>query len=95
MLILPALAVLGGCVRSEPARETRVIIQQPPQQYQQTVSVAPGPPPPPRSELVPPPSPGMGPVVWQPGHWMFTGVAGNEWAWQPGQYTPPPQGQTT
>ena len=35
---------------------------------------------------------GMGPVVWQPGHWRFSG---NTWAWQPGQYVPPPPGQTT
>ena len=54
--------------------------------------IAPGPPPPPQSELVPPPPPGAGPVVWQPGHWL---LSGNNWAWQPGQYVPPPPGETT
>jgi len=95
LLVLPLLSALTACYHTEPARETRVIIQQPQPAYQQTVAVAPGPPPAPHSELVPPPPPGAGPVVWQPGHWMFTGVAGNEWSWQPGQYMPPPMGETT
>ena len=51
--------------------------------------------PPPHSELVPPPPPGAGAVVWQPGHWLFTGAPGRDWSWQPGQYVPPPMGQTT
>jgi hypothetical protein len=70
-----------------------VIIQQPAQPA--TVAEAPAPPPPPHSELVPPPPQGAGPVVWQPGHWEFTGIAGNEWAWQSGQYVPAPAGVTT
>ena len=90
-LAMPALAALAGCVRERPARETQIIVQPPPQQ-QATAVVAPGPPPPPQSELVPPPPPGVGPVVWQPGHWI---LSGNNWAWQPGQYMPPPPGQTT
>ncbi len=92
-LLVPSLFVLTACVRTEPARETRVIIQQPAQAS--TVALAPNPPPPPHSELVPPPPQGMGPVVWQPGHWMYTGSPGNPWAWQPGQYVSTPSGMTT
>jgi hypothetical protein len=33
--------------------------------------------------------------VWQPGHWDYTGRAGNPWAWHDGHYVPPPQGETT
>jgi WXXGXW repeat (2 copies) len=92
-LLLPVLLGLGACYYPEPQRESRVIIQQP--APQQALVMSPAPPPPPHSELVPPPPQGTGPVVWQPGHWMYTGVAGSEWAWQPGQYRPPPIGQTT
>jgi WXXGXW repeat (2 copies) len=92
-LVAPLLIALVGCGRQEPAPSTTQIIVQPPAEQLPSLSlVAPGPPPPPQSELVPPPSPGMGPVVWQPGHWRFSG---NSWAWQPGQYVPPPPGQTT
>ncbi|HET6198465.1 MAG TPA: hypothetical protein VFE12_22060 [Acetobacteraceae bacterium] len=91
-LALPAVAALVGCVREHPApQETRIIVQ-PPAQPQATAIMAPGPPPPPQSELVPPPPPGAGPVVWQPGHWI---LSGSNWAWQPGQYVPPPPGETT
>jgi len=89
-LTLPLLAALAGCGHDEP-RTTQVIVQ-PPTQPQATTMASPGPPPPPRSEMVPPPPVGTGPVVWQPGHWM---VNGNSWAWQSGQYTPPPPGETT
>jgi hypothetical protein len=91
--MLPALLGLSACVNVPPPHETQVIVQ-PPQRQVATVMAAPGPPPQPRSELVPPPQ-GVGPVVWQPGHWQYTGVAGREWAWQPGQYVPPPLGETT
>ena len=57
--------------------------------------VAPMPPPPPASELVPPPPQGSGPVVWQPGHWAYTGVPGHPWSWVSGQYVTPPPGGTT
>ena len=52
------------------------------------------PPPPPHAELVPPPPQGVGPEVWQPGHWNYTGVAGNPWVWVGGQYVPAPAGST-
>jgi len=55
---------------------------------------APTRPPAVHAELVPPP-PGGGPVVWQPGHWDYTGDAGNRWAWHDGHYVPPPPGETT
>jgi hypothetical protein len=88
-LAVPALAALAGCVREHAApRDTQIIVQPPAQQ----AIIAPGPPPPAQSELVPPPPPGAGPVVWQPGHWL---LAENNWRWQPGQYVPPPPGQTT
>jgi len=67
LLLLPVLSLLSACGGSEPAKETRVIIQQQPGQAA-TVAMAPGPPPLPHSELVPPPPTGIGPVVWQPGH---------------------------
>ena len=91
---------LSACVSVPPARETQVIVQPPaqlpPAQPVATmVALSPGPPPPARSELVPPPPQGVGPVVWQPGHWQYSGIAGREWSWQPGQYVPPPVGQTT
>jgi hypothetical protein len=86
---LAAPVILAGCVRevAAPPATSAVVVQQP----AQTI-VAPGPPPAPRAELVPTPPPGAGPVVWQPGHWR---LSGNTWAWEPGQYVPPPPGQTT
>jgi len=95
-LLLPVVLGLSACVNVPPARETQVIVQPPPAQPVATmVALSPGPPPPPHSELVPPPPQGVGPVVWQPGHWQYTGTLGREWSWQPGQYVPPPMGQTT
>jgi hypothetical protein len=91
-LMAPVLIALIGCGRQEPQSTTQIIVQPPAAQVQSASLVAPGPPPPPRSELVPPPSQGMGPVVWQPGHWR---ISGNSWVWQAGQYVPPPPGQTT
>ena len=81
--LVTALVGLSACVNVPPPRETQVIVQSPPQQV--ATVIAPGPPPPPHAELVPPPPQGAGPVVWQPGHWMFTGMTGNPWSWQPGQ----------
>lgn len=34
-------------------------------------------------------------MVWQPGHWDYTGMANNPWAWHDGRYVPPPQGENT
>jgi hypothetical protein len=93
-LLLPAVLGLSACVTIPAERETRVIVQPAPQQVS-TVLAAPGPPPPPHSELVPPPPQGAGAVVWQPGHWQYSGMPNNPWSWQPGQYVPPPPGQTT
>jgi hypothetical protein len=95
-LIAPVLLALLGCGREAPPARATQIVQppgEPPREQLQSPSlVAPGPPPPMQAEMVPPPSPGMGPVVWQPGLWRFSG---NTWVWQPGQYTPPPPGQST
>ncbi|MGC1412943.1 MAG: hypothetical protein WA864_28855 [Acetobacteraceae bacterium] len=92
-LVAPALLMLAGCVEDEtPPRAAQIIVQPAPQPPTQIAVMEPGPPPPPRSELVPPPPAGAGPVVWQPGHWI---LSGNNWAWQPGQYVPPPPGSTT
>jgi WXXGXW repeat (2 copies) len=87
-----ALVLVGGCVREEPGPtpSAEMIVQQPAQPV--APQVAPGPPPPPHSELAPPPPQGSGPVVWQPGHWA---LANSGWTWQPGQYVPPPLGETT
>ena len=94
LLLVPALFGLGAC-SSEPPRTTQVIVQPAPQQTPATVGLAPVAPPPARSELVPPPPEAAGPVVWQPGHWLYTGVTGSEWSWQPGHYMPAPRGVTT
>ena len=91
-LATSVLAALVGCAPQEPQRTTQIIVQPPVGQVPTDSLVAPGPPPPPQAELVPPPSPGMGPVVWQPGHWRFSG---NTWVWQNGRYVPPPPGETT
>src|SRR4051812_43810516 len=92
-LVAPVVLALVGCGSPEPTPSTTQIIVQPPtEQLPGQSLVAPGPRPPRRADFVPPPSPGMGPVVWQPGHWRYSG---NTWVWQPGQYTPPPPGQTT
>jgi hypothetical protein len=82
------LVALTACVRDVPQPQA-IVIQQP------ATQVVPGPPPEPPAELVPTPPTDAGPVVWQPGHWQFTGSSGNAWAWKPGQYVPPPPGQTT
>ena len=81
--------MLAGCVQEEAPPATSSVVVRPPAQ---AVEVAPGPPPAPHAELVPTPPPDVGPRVWQPGHWR---LSGNAWAWQPGNYVPPPPGQTT
>lgn len=59
------------------------------------VPTAPVRPPPVHAELVPLPPLGGGPVVWQPGHWDYTGAARNPWGWHHGHYARPPHGDTT
>ena len=92
-LVVPGLLALAAC-GGPPPHTTQVIVQPPPQ-VQVAPEVAPMPPPPSHAELVPPPSQGVGPTVWQPGHWDYTAVPGNPWAWVGGQYVPPPAGSTT
>ena len=91
-LALPALACSPAACGSETAAAHVPDHCPAPAQPVATAAIAPGPPPPPQSELVPTPPVGAGPVVWQPGHWL---LSGNNWVWQPGQYVPPPPGQTT
>ena len=87
-VLLGAALGLAAC-SSDPPPPTQVYIQQAPTTV---VPAAPMPPPPPISELVPPPPPGAGPTVWQPGHWQYTGLSGNPWSWQKGQYVGVPPG---
>ena len=42
-------------------------------------------PPPPQAETIPNPPVTDVPLVWQPGHWNWTGAA---YAWQPGVFVP-------
>jgi hypothetical protein len=91
-LALPALLALAAC-GSPPPQTTQIIVQ--PQPRMETADVAPVPPPPPHSELVPPPPTGSQPMVWQPGHWQYTGAAGNPWFWADGKYVAVPPGSTT
>ena len=88
-LVVPVAFALTACDTSPPPQTTTVIVQ-PPQTA--IVPQAPMPPPPPMSELVPPPPASSTPTIWQPGHWLYTGVAGNPWNWQSGQYVAVPPG---
>jgi hypothetical protein len=91
--LLCAPLALAAC--GDSPQPTQVIVQQPPAQAAMPVAmVSPAPPPPAQSELVPPPPQGAGNVVWQPGHWRYTGAAGNPWTWQPGLYVSVPPGQS-
>jgi WXXGXW repeat (2 copies) len=90
-LLVPAVAGLSACEAPPPPQTTRVVVQAQPAAV---VPAAPMPPPPPMSELVPPPPPSATPPIWQPGHWRYTGIAGNPWSWQGGQYVALPPGVT-
>ncbi|HVB66698.1 MAG TPA: hypothetical protein VNE67_02445 [Acetobacteraceae bacterium] len=95
-LVLPAALALGGCVTTnEPAqpRSATVIMTQPAQPQATTVAPAAPPPPPPQAALVPPPPQGSGSVVWQPGHWTYTGSPNQPWSWVDGRYVSPPNTQ--
>jgi len=83
---------LAGCSSREP-QTTQVILAPPAPTAMPTM--APAPPPLPHAELVPPPPSSAGPQVWQPGHWRYTGMAGNPWAWEGGRYLAPPPGAYT
>ncbi len=93
----PLLVALAACTDVQPA-PTQVVVQTPPAppvaQPPSMLLMSPAPPPPARAELVPPPPQGAGNVVWQPGHWRYTGAAGNPWDWKAGEYVPAPPGRT-
>jgi hypothetical protein len=90
-LIVTAMLGLAGCESAPPPATTQIIVQQP---AGTIVPAAPMPPPPPMSELVPPPPPSSTPTIWQPGHWRYSGIGGNPWTWQAGQYVAVPPGGT-
>jgi len=52
----------------------------------ETRTIAPLAPPELRTEVIPPAASDL--VVWDPGHWQWTG---DNWAWQPGHYVTRPQ----
>ncbi len=69
--LLPGFAsalLLAGCAASEGT--------------QQQADVQPQPPPP-RNEVIPKPPVSEAPLVWQPGHWDWTGGG---YAWRPGRW---------
>ena len=82
---------LGFMVCNNLAAQTTVIVQSPPTTV---VPMSPNKPPPPMSELVPPPPASATPTIWQPGHWQYTGLAGNPWSWVGGKYVTVPAGRT-
>jgi hypothetical protein len=88
-LLAPVILGLTACSDTPPSQ---TVIVQPAQPT--IIPSAPNPPPPPMSELVPPPPASSTPTIWQPGHWRYTGAAGNPWNWQPGQYVAVPPGST-
>lgn len=100
-VVLPLTLAVGACVNTVPSQPASTVLVSPPAQpsvaavVPATTVAAPMPPPPPQSELVPPPPQGAGPVVWQPGHWSYTGLSTDPWSWVAGRYMPTPPGQTT
>jgi hypothetical protein len=50
-----------------------------------STTVAYPPVPPPRPETIPNPPVSAAPLIWQPGHWNWTGAG---YAWEPGMYVP-------
>lgn len=105
-LIVSCAAVLGALALSacnggpgtstamtRPPRPTAAA--PPPRAVEAPPPTSPTRPPQVHAELVPPPPLGSGPMVWQPGHWDYTGKAGKPWAFHRGHYVPPPRGETT
>ena len=43
--------------------------------------------------MVPTPPPGVAGIVWQPGHWQWTGQSPQPWQWVAGRYEQAPAGQ--
>jgi len=88
-LVIPVAVAMSGTgaapARAEPSTQPAVA---PMQLVQSTVIIAPGAPPPPREEPVPPPLERTETVIWQQGHWSWTG---DTWAWIPGGYIRPPE----
>lgn len=95
-----AVLALSACV-IEPDATTVMpppppaTVEAPPATVEAPPVTAPTPPPTGHAELVPPPPPSAGPVVWQPGQWDYTGMVGSPWAWHGGHYVQPPPGETT
>lgn len=81
--------LLAAC--SSPPPPTQVIVQPSPAGV---VAASPTAPPPPMHEIVPPPPASTKPVIWQPGHWRYTGISPNPWSWESGQYVAVPSGAT-
>jgi hypothetical protein len=51
-----------------------------------TTAANPFPPvPPPQPEIIPKPPVSGAPLLWQPGHWNWTGTG---YVWEPGEYVP-------
>jgi WXXGXW repeat (2 copies) len=94
LFALPAALALGGCVTNNPPERTSTVIMAPAPQAQPAqvamTAPTPPPPPPPQASLVPPPPQGSGTVVWQPGHWSYTGAGDQPWTWIAGRYVAPP-----
>ena len=93
ILALPAVLALGGCITTErPPQRTSTVIVTPPPARAPVAVMAPSapPPPPPQAALVPPPPQGANDVVWQPGHWTYSGTQDAPWTWVSGRYVVPP-----
>ena len=87
--MIPVALGLAACGPAQPPPTTQVILQQP---AAAQMTASPTAPPPAQAELVPPPPVSAVPMTWQPGHWRYTGRAGDQWSWQPGQYVIMPPG---
>ncbi len=93
LLALPVLAVAAGpCAAASaslsPSSQQRDALPLQLAQSTPTIIIAPAAPPPIRAEVVPPPPAGESTrVIWQQGHWAWTGTS---WVWIAGQYVTPP-----
>jgi YXWGXW repeat-containing protein len=90
LLALPVLAVAAGpcAAASLSSSQQRDALPLQVAQSTSTVIIAPSAPPPIRAEVVPPPPAGESTlVIWQQGHWAWSGT---NWVWVAGQYVTPP-----
>lgn len=85
--LLSALAGVGllAACQGPPRPPPAIVVQQP-------AVMVPGPPPPMQAELVPTPPAGVAGIVWQPGHWQWTGQSPQPWQWVTGRYEQAPAG---